>query len=150
MRIIRLVPIIAGDFLPSDIGAARIGKTQGPFCTFQLFGAGTRQVQGCAAGLLQSVSELYRLTQYGMLECCSCSLLLLWPTLDPSPSIVPSFQLFDLCALWQLWIAIIWVISDCFLFPGGAGPNGGVPTTWISQYFCCYSCLGCIRMDSGC
>ena len=28
----------------------------------------------------------------GMLESCSCSLLLLWPTLDPSPLIVPSFQ----------------------------------------------------------
>jgi hypothetical protein len=37
--------------------AARLGQTQGPFCTFQLLGAGTRQVQGCAAGLLQSVSK---------------------------------------------------------------------------------------------
>jgi hypothetical protein len=36
------------------------------------------------------------------------------------------------------------------LFLGGAGPNGGAPTTWISQYFCRYSCLGCIRMHSSC
>jgi hypothetical protein len=55
MRIIRLIPIISSNFSPSDIGAARIGQTQGPFCTFQLFGAGTRQEQGCTAGLLQSV-----------------------------------------------------------------------------------------------
>ena len=53
IRFIRLIPIIAGNFPPSDIGAARIGQTQGPFCTVQLFGTGTRQVQGCAAGLLQ-------------------------------------------------------------------------------------------------
>ena len=36
--------------------------------------------------------SLYRQSQSGMLVSCSCSLLLLWPTLDPSPSIVPSFQ----------------------------------------------------------
>jgi hypothetical protein len=41
MRIKRLIPIIAGNFPPSDIGAARIGQTQGPFCTVQLFGAGS-------------------------------------------------------------------------------------------------------------
>ncbi len=57
MRIIRLIPIIAGNFPPSDIGAARTSQTQGPFCTVQLVGAGTRQMQGCAADLLQSVSE---------------------------------------------------------------------------------------------
>jgi hypothetical protein len=33
-----------------------IGKTQGPFCTVQLFGTGAHQVQGCGAGFLQSVS----------------------------------------------------------------------------------------------
>ena len=103
---------------PPDIGAARIGQTQGPFCTVQLFGAGAHQVQWCAAGLLQSISDengssteviewtpswfghrasimelsLCRQSQYGTLVCCSCSLLLLWPTLDPSPSIVPSYQ----------------------------------------------------------
>ncbi len=57
MRFIQLIPIIAGNFPPSDIETARIGQMQGPFCTLQLFGAGTHQAQGCAAGLLQSVSE---------------------------------------------------------------------------------------------
>jgi hypothetical protein len=57
VRIIRLIPIMTGNFPPPEIGAARIYPTQGPFCTVQLFGAGTRKVQGCAAGLLQSVSE---------------------------------------------------------------------------------------------
>ena len=57
IRFKRLIPIIAGNFPPSDIGPARIGQTQGPFCTLQLFGAGTNQAQGCAAGLLQYVSE---------------------------------------------------------------------------------------------
>ncbi len=48
--------IFSGDCLPCKIGAARIGQTQEPFCTVQLFGAGAQQVQGSAAGLLQSVS----------------------------------------------------------------------------------------------
>ena len=50
--------ILSGNCPPSDIGAARISQTQGPFCTqdFQLIGAGAHQEQGCAAGLLQSVS----------------------------------------------------------------------------------------------
>ncbi len=60
IRIMRLIHIMthifSGNCPPSDIGAARIGKTQGPFCTVQLFGAGAHQVQGSAAGLLQSVS----------------------------------------------------------------------------------------------
>ena len=60
IRIIRLIQIITNIFSgycpPSDIGAARIGQSQGPFCTVQLFGAGSHQVQGCAAGLLQSIS----------------------------------------------------------------------------------------------
>ena len=30
---------------------------QGPFCSVQLFGAGAHQIQGSAAGLLQSVSD---------------------------------------------------------------------------------------------
>ena len=47
----------SGNCPTSDIGAAGIGQTQGPFCTVQLFGAGSRQVQGCASGLLQSISE---------------------------------------------------------------------------------------------
>ena len=46
----------SGNCPPSDIGAAGIGQTQGPFCTVQLFGAGSHQVPGCAAGLLQSIS----------------------------------------------------------------------------------------------
>ncbi len=109
-RIIRLIHFIAGNCPPSD-WAARIGPAQGSFCTVQMFGAGTHQIQGCAAGLLQSVSKenvlwksshgprhysaelsSYRQRQSGMLVCCSCSLLLLWPTLDPSTSIVLSFQ----------------------------------------------------------
>ncbi len=49
--------ILSGNGPPSDFGAARIGPTQQPFCTVQLFGAGAHKVQGCAAGLLQSVSE---------------------------------------------------------------------------------------------
>ncbi len=40
------------------MGTTRVGPTQGPFCSVQLFGAGAHQVQGCAAGLLQSVSDL--------------------------------------------------------------------------------------------
>ena len=54
IRIMRLIHImthiLSGYCPPRDIGAARIGKTQGPFCTVQLFGAGAHQVQGCAAG----------------------------------------------------------------------------------------------------
>ena len=62
IRIIRLIHIMThvllGNCPPSDIGAK---QTQGPFCTqaFQLFGAGAHPApaaQGCAAGLLQSVS----------------------------------------------------------------------------------------------
>ena len=60
IRIIRLIQIMtsifSGNCPPSDIGAAGIGQTQGPFCTVQLFGAGSHQVPGCAAGLLQSIS----------------------------------------------------------------------------------------------
>jgi hypothetical protein len=41
-----LISIITGNCPPSDIGAARICPTQGPFCTVQLFGAGTRQYKG--------------------------------------------------------------------------------------------------------
>ena len=59
-RIIRLIQIMThifpGNCPPSDIGAAGICQMQGPFCTVQLFGAGSHQVQGCAAGLLQSIS----------------------------------------------------------------------------------------------
>jgi hypothetical protein len=36
--------------------------------------------------------SLCRQSQSDMLVYCSCSLPLLWPTLDPSPSIVPSYQ----------------------------------------------------------
>jgi hypothetical protein len=57
MCIIRLITIISSNFPPSDIKAARIGQTQRPFHTVQLFGAGTGQVKGCAADLLQSVSK---------------------------------------------------------------------------------------------
>ena len=56
MRLIHMTHIFSGNCPPGDIGAARIGQTQGPFCTVQLFGAGAHQVQGSAAGLLQSVS----------------------------------------------------------------------------------------------
>ncbi len=60
IRIMRLIHIMllmsSGNYPPCNIGAARIGPTQGPFCTVQLFGAGAQQVQGSAAGLLQSVS----------------------------------------------------------------------------------------------
>ncbi len=51
-----LANIFSGNCPPSDIGAAGISQTQGPFCTVQLFGAGSHQVEGCAAGLLQSIS----------------------------------------------------------------------------------------------
>ena len=61
IRIIRLIQIMtyifSGNCPPSDIGAAGIGQTQGSFCTVQLFGTGSHQVQGCAVGLLQSISE---------------------------------------------------------------------------------------------
>ena len=56
MRLIHMTHIFSGNCPPGDIGAARIGQTQGPFCTVQLFGAGAHQVQWSAAGLLQSVS----------------------------------------------------------------------------------------------
>jgi hypothetical protein len=36
---------------------------------------------------------------FGMLVCCFCSPILLWPTMDPSPSIVPSFQVSTLKTL---------------------------------------------------
>ena len=48
--------MFSGNCPPLDIEAAGIGQTQGPFCIVQLFGAGSHQVQGCAAGLLQSIS----------------------------------------------------------------------------------------------
>ena len=48
IRIIRLIQIMTYIFIgncpPSDIGAAGIGQTQGPFCTVQWFGAGSHQV----------------------------------------------------------------------------------------------------------
>ena len=60
IRIMRLIHImllmLSGNCALCNIGAARIGQTQGPFRTVQLFGAGAHQVQGSAAGLLQSVS----------------------------------------------------------------------------------------------
>ena len=61
MRLMHIIThILSGNCPPCDIGAARIGQTQGPLCseicTVQLFGAGAHQVQGSAAGLLQSVS----------------------------------------------------------------------------------------------
>jgi hypothetical protein len=46
--------IFSGNCPLCEIGAARIGQTQEPFWTVQLFGAGAQQqqVQGSAAGLL--------------------------------------------------------------------------------------------------
>ena len=56
--------------------------------------------------------SLYRQTQFGMLVYCSCSLLLLWPTLDPSPSIVPSFQPWKhMMILKMVIICIIHIIA---------------------------------------
>jgi hypothetical protein len=135
MRIIRLIPIIAGNFPPSDIEAARIGKTQGPFlnrsivwcwdtpntrvcswftairfrtnlkCPTEVI-AWTPSLFGHRASIMELL--LYHLRQYGILECCSCSLLLLWPTPDPSPSSVLSFQPWKY--LMILKMVIIWII----------------------------------------
>jgi hypothetical protein len=90
LRILRLIPIITGSCHPSDIGAARIGQTQGPFSTVQLFGASTRVCIGLTTairfrrkcsmevialtpslfGRRVSIMELlfYLLKQYGMLS----------------------------------------------------------------------------------
>ena len=48
---------VSGGCSPKNLGTARVGLTLGPFCSVQLFGAGPHQAQGCAAGLLQSVSD---------------------------------------------------------------------------------------------
>ena len=49
IRIIQIIQIIthifSGNCPPSDMGAAGVGQTQGPFCTVLLFGAGSHQVQ---------------------------------------------------------------------------------------------------------
>jgi hypothetical protein len=45
----------AGQCPPKNIGTARISPTQGAFCSVQLSGDWTHQVQGCAASILQSV-----------------------------------------------------------------------------------------------
>ncbi len=51
-----MIFILGGTCPSSDIGNSRISPTQGSFCAVQLFGAGTHQVHGCAADILQSVS----------------------------------------------------------------------------------------------
>ncbi len=56
IRIMRLIHIMihifSGNCPTCNIGAARIGQTQGPFCTVQFFGAGAHQVQGSTAGFV--------------------------------------------------------------------------------------------------
>ncbi len=57
MQIIRIMIIILSDNSPSsDIGAARFSLTQVSFHSVQLIVAGTHQVQGYAADMLQPVS----------------------------------------------------------------------------------------------
>ncbi len=57
MQIIRMMIIISSDNSPSShIGAARFSLTQGSFHSVQLIKAGTHQVHGCAADILQPVS----------------------------------------------------------------------------------------------
>jgi hypothetical protein len=46
----------SGKCSPWDIGIARFSQTPGSFCSVQLFGAWTYQIQLCTAGLLQSIS----------------------------------------------------------------------------------------------
>ena len=56
--------------------------------------------------------SLYRQRQSGMLVYCSCSLPLLLPTLDRSPSIVPSFQPWKhMMILTMVIICIIQIIA---------------------------------------
>ena len=56
--------------------------------------------------------SLCRQSQSGMLVYCSCSLLLLWRTLDPSPSIVPSCQSWKhMTILKMVIICIIHIIA---------------------------------------
>jgi hypothetical protein len=47
----------SGNCSPLDIGIARFGEMQGSFCSVQLFGAWSYQIQQCTAGLLQSISS---------------------------------------------------------------------------------------------
>ena len=57
MQVIRIMIIILLDnSSSSDIGAARFSPIQGSFRSVQLIGAGTHQVHGCAAEILQPVS----------------------------------------------------------------------------------------------
>ncbi len=57
IHIIRIMIIIlSGNCPSSDIGDSRISPTQGSFCDVPLFGAGTHQVHGCPADILQPVS----------------------------------------------------------------------------------------------
>ncbi len=57
MQIIRRMIIILSDNSPSsEIGTARFSPAQGSFRSVQLFGAGTYQVHGCPADILQPVS----------------------------------------------------------------------------------------------
>ena len=65
-------------------------------------------------GRRASIMELSSCRQIpsGMLASCSCSLLPLWPTLDPSPLIAPSFQPWKhMMILKMVIIRIIHVIS---------------------------------------
>ncbi len=56
--------------------------------------------------------SLYRQRQSGMLMYCSCSLPLLWPTLDRSPWIVPSSQPWKhMMILKMVFICIIQIIA---------------------------------------
>jgi len=72
--------------------------------------------------------SLCRQSQSGMLVYCSCSLLLLWPTLDQSLSIVPSYQPWKHMMILKMVIillicfmsimriiAIIVIIAYCFV-----------------------------------
>ena len=57
IRIVRLIHIMAQvDALLKTLELQESAKRKGHFALFKLFGAGAHQVQGCAAGLLQSVS----------------------------------------------------------------------------------------------
>ncbi len=137
MRLIHIMTYILSGYCPPwDIEASRVGKTQGPFALFNGLVLGHTKYKGVQRvycnpfpskmfygshrmdpswfGRLASIMELslYHQTQSGMLVYCSCSLLLLWPTLDPSPSIVPSFQPWKhMLILKMVIICIIHIIS---------------------------------------
>ncbi len=71
--------------------------------------------------------SLCRQSQSGMLVYCSCSLLLLWPTLDPSPLSVPLYQPWKHIMILKVVITyIIHIITIILIIGNQLWPKAGL------------------------